>query len=146
MQPGRSRKSPTFLLHAVKDPDGANLDRIQIIKGWRDKKGGLHEKIYDVAWSGDRNIGKDDKLPAVGSTVDVKTASYLNSIGSYSLSTTWTDPDFNRKEAAFYYVRVLQIPTPRWQTYETSFYDIKERPEPAVIQERAYSSPIWYTP
>ena len=146
VQPGRSRKSPTFLLHAVKDPDGANLDRIQIIKGWRDKKGGLHEKIYDVAWSGDRNIGKDDKLPAVGSTVDVKTASYLNSIGSYSLSTTWTDPDFNRKEAAFYYVRVLQIPTPRWQTYETSFYDIKERPEPAVIQERAYSSPIWYTP
>ena len=138
--------APTFLLHAVKDPDGANLDRIQIIKGWRDEEGRLHEKIHDVAWSGDRSIGQDDKLPAVGSTVDVKTASYLNSIGSHSLSTTWTDPDFNHSEAAFYYVRVLQIPTPRWQTYEASFYNLEEISEPAVIQERAYSSPIWYTP
>ncbi len=146
VQPGERRVAPTFLLHAVKDPDGANLDRIQIIKGWRDIKGRLHEKIHDVAWSGDRSIGKDDKLPAVGSSVDVKTASYLNSIGSHSLSTTWTDPDFNSKEAAFYYVRVLQIPTPRWQTYDASFYNLKEISEPAVIQERAYSSPIWYTP
>ena len=146
VQPGARREAPTFLLHAVKDPVGANLDRIQIIKGWRDTKGRLHEKIHDVAWSGDRSIGKDDKLPAVGSSVDVKTASYLNSIGSHSLSTTWTDPDFNSKEAAFYYVRVLQIPTPRWQTYDASFYNLKEISEPAVIQERAYSSPIWYTP
>ena len=146
VQPGARREAPTFLLHAVKDPVGANLDRIQIIKGWRDIKGRLHEKIHDVAWSGDRSIGKDDKLPAVGSSVDVKSASYLNSIGSHSLSTTWTDPDFNSKEAAFYYVRVLQIPTPRWQTYDASFYNLKEISEPAVIQERAYSSPIWYTP
>ncbi len=146
VQPGARREAPTFLLHAVKDPIGANLDRIQIIKGWRDIKGRLHEKIHDVAWSGDRSIGKDDKLPAVGSSVDVKSASYLNSIGSHSLSTTWTDPDFNSKDAAFYYVRVLQIPTPRWQTYDASFYNLKEISEPAVIQERAYSSPIWYTP
>jgi hypothetical protein len=143
---GEGKKAPTFLLHAVKDPQGANLDRIQVVKGWRDSKRNVNEKVYDVAWSDDRSIGNDGKLQAVGSTVDVESATYLNSIGSHSLSTTWTDPDFNRKQAAFYYVRVLQIPTPRWQTYQTSFYGIKERPEPAVIQERAYSSPIWYTP
>ena len=143
---GKRRKAPTFLLHAVKDPDGANLDRIQVIKGWRNRKGNLLEKVYDVAWSGGRSIGKDGKLPAVGSTVDVESATYRNAIGSHSLSATWTDPDFDPKEAAFYYVRVLQIPTPRWQTFETSFYGIKERPEPTTIQERAYSSPIWYTP
>jgi hypothetical protein len=143
---GKGKKAPTFLLHAVKDPQGANLDRIQVVKGWRDSKGNVNEKVYDVAWSDDRSIGNDGKLQAVGSTVDVESATYLNSIGSHSLSTTWTDSDFNRKQAAFYYVRVLQIPTPRWQTYQTSFYGIKERPEPAVIQERAYSSPIWYTP
>ena len=143
---GKGKKAPTFLLHAGKDPDGANLDRIQVVKGWRDTNGTLNEKVYDVAWSGDRSISGNGKLPTVGSSVDVASATYLNSIGSHSLSTTWTDPDFNREEAAFYYVRVLQIPTPRWQTYETSFYNIEERPEPAVIQERAYSSPIWYTP
>jgi len=143
---GKVKKAPTFLLHAVKDPQGANLDRIQVIKGWRDSKGNVNEQVYGVAWSDDRSIGNDGKLQAVGSTVDVESATYLNSIGSHSLSTTWTDPDFNRRQAAFYYVRVLQIPTPRWQTYQTSFYGTTERPEPAVIQERAYSSPIWYTP
>lgn len=140
--------APSFLLRAVKDPDGANLDRVQVIKGWRDAKGELQEKVYDVAWSGDRARTDDGKLPPVGSTVDVKAASYLNSIGSPTLATTWTDPDFDRNEAAFYYVRVIQIPTPRWTTYDAKFYgaeEIQQTPA-AVIQERAYSSPIWYTP
>ena len=141
--------APRFLLRAVKDPDGANLDRVQVIKGWRDAKGELHEKVYDVAWSGDRARNEDGKLPPVGSTVDVKAASYLNSIGSPALATTWTDPDFDGNEAAFYYVRVIQIPTPRWTTYDAKFYGTegmtKQTPS-AVIQERAYSSPIWYTP
>ena len=140
--------APSFLLRAVKDPDGANLDRVQVVKGWRDAKGELHEKVHDVAWSGDRAKTDDGKLPSVGSTVDVKAASYLNSIGSPSLATTWTDPDFDRNEAAFYYVRVIQIPTPRWTTYDAKFYGLEEiqQTPPAVIQERAYSSPIWYTP
>ena len=140
--------APSFLLRAVKDPDGANLDRVQVVKGWRDAKGELHEKVHDVAWSGDRARTDDGKLPAVGSTVDVKAASYLNSIGSPSLVTTWTDPDFDPDEAAFYYVRVIQIPTPRWTTYDAKFYGLEEiqQTPPAVIRERAYSSPIWYTP
>ena len=140
--------APSFLLRAVKDPDGANLDRVQVVKGWRDAQGELHEKVHDVAWSGDRARTDDGKLAAVGSTVDVKAASYLNSIGSPSLATTWTDPDFDPDEAAFYYVRVIQIPTPRWTTYDATFYGVEEiqQTPPAVIQERAYSSPIWYTP
>lgn len=138
-------QAPSFLVSAVKDPDGANLDRIQVIKGWRDATGSLHEKVYDVAWSGDRVIGEDAKLPAVGSTVNLETASYVNSIGSASLATTWTDPAFNPGEAAFYYVRVIQIPTPRWTTYDAKFYKLGDSPR-EVIQERAYSSPIWYTP
>ena len=136
---------PSFLLSAVKDPDEANLDRVQIIKGWRDAEGNLHEKIYNVAWSDDRTIGEDGKLPAVGSTVNLETASYVNSIGSASLATTWTDPAFNPSEAAFYYVRVIQIPTLRWTTYDAKFYNLRDSPR-EVIQERAYSSPIWYTP
>ncbi|MYA15884.1 MAG: DUF3604 domain-containing protein [Gammaproteobacteria bacterium] len=138
-------EAPSFLVSAVKDPHGANLDRVQVIKGWRDTMGTLHEKIYDVAWSGDRLIGEDGKLPAVGSTVDLETANYVNSIGSASLSTTWTDPAFNPGEAAFYYLRVIQIPTPRWTTYDAKFYKLGDSPR-EVIQERAYSSPIWYTP
>ena len=140
--------APSFLLRAVKDPDGANLDRVQVIKGWRDANGELHEKVHDVAWSGDRARTDDGKLPPVGSTVDVEAASYLNSIGSATLATTWTDPDFDHSDAAFYYVRVIQIPTPRWTTYDARFYgaeEIQQTPD-AVIQERAYSSPIWYTP
>ena len=143
-----NKEAPSFLLSAVKDPDGANLDRVQIVKGWRDAKGSLHEKVYDVVWSGNRKIGDDGKLPAVGSTVDRKTASYLNSIGSPSLATDWKDPVFNPKEAAFYCVRVIQIPTPRWTTYDAKFYNLGEDQQspPAIIRERAYSSPIWYTP
>lgn len=144
--PGRG--APSFLIRAVKDPEHANLDRVQVIKGWRDKKGGLHEKVYNVAWSGGREAGKDGKLPSVGSTVDLDTATYSNAIGAAELAVTWRDPDFDRKEAAFYYVRVIQIPTPRWTAYDAAFYGLEGLPEtyPQVIEERAYSSPIWYTP
>jgi hypothetical protein len=142
------RKAPSFLIRAVKDPDNANLDRVQVIKGWRDRKGKLFEKVYDVAWSDDREQDKAGKVPAVGSTVDLKEATYLNSIGSPELSVVWTDPDFDSKEAAFYYVRVIQIPTPRWTTYDAKVYgleNMQQTPAPTT-QERAYSSPIWYTP
>ena len=142
------RKAPSFLIRAVKDPDNANLDRVQVIKGWRDRKGKLFEKVYDVAWSDDREKDKAGKVPAVGSTVDLNEATYLNSIGSPEFSVVWTDPDFDRKEAAFYYVRVIQIPTPRWTTYDANVYGlekIQQTPAPTT-QERAYSSPIWYTP
>ncbi len=126
----------------------ANLDRIQIVKGWRIRQGKLLEKVYDVVWSGHRKIGSDGTLPSVGSTVNLKNASYRNTVGSPELSVVWTDPDFDASEAAVYYVRVLQIPTPRWTTYDAKFYGLKEIQQnpPAVLQERAYSSPIWYTP
>ena len=141
-------KAPTFLVRATRDPDGANLDRLQIVKGWRDRNGKPREKVQDVAWSGDRMIGSDGVLPSVGSTVNLIDASYENTIGSPELSVAWTDPDFDAAEAAVYYVRVLQIPTPRWTTYDAKFYGLKEiqQKPPAVLQERAYSSPIWYTP
>lgn len=140
-------KAPTFLIHAAKDPEGANLDRVQIIKGWLEKDGTLQEKIYNIALSDNRKTGKDGKAPAVGNTVDVKNATYKNSIGDPELAAVWTDPDFNRKERAFYYVRVLEIPTPRWTTYEAAFFGV-EIPEGVQKsqQERAYTSPIWYTP
>ncbi len=140
--------APSFMIAAVKDPDGANLDRAQVVKGWLDKNGELHEKVYDVAWSGHRKIDPDTgKLPAVGNTVDVENATYRNTIGTASLATVWQDPDFDRKERAFYYVRVLEIPVPRWTTYDAAYFDV-EIPEeaPASIQDRAYTSPIWYTP
>jgi hypothetical protein len=140
-------KAPTFLVAAVKDPYSGNLDRIQIIKGWLDKKGETHEKVYDVVWSGDRKPGKDGKLPAVGNTVDVKKATWTNTIGAPELITTWEDPDFDSQEKAFYYARVIEIPTPRWTAYEAKRYGV-EMPEkvPMVTQERAYTSPIWYNP
>ena len=140
-------KAPTFLMRATKDPDGANLDRVQIVKGWRDGNGKLQEKVYDVAWSGHRKIDSNGVLPPVGSTVNLPDASYKNIIGSPELSVTWSDPDFNETERAVYYVRVLQIPTPRWTVYDAKFYgqEVPQDPPP-VIEERAYSSPIWYTP
>lgn len=140
--------APSFMIAAVKDPEGANLDRAQVVKGWLDKNGELHEKVYDVAWSGHRKIDPESgKLPAVGNTVDVESATYKNTIGTASLATVWQDPDFDRKERAFYYVRVLEIPVPRWTTYDAAYFDV-EIPEgaPASIQDRAYTSPIWYTP
>ena len=140
-------KSPTFLVAAMKDPLSGNLDRIQIIKGWLDKDGKTQEKIYDVAWSGDRKPGADGKVPAVGNTVDVKKATWTNTIGSPELSRTWTDPEFDAKQPAFYYARVIEIPTPRWTAYEALRFGIKMSPEvPMTTQERAYTSPIWYTP
>ena len=141
-------KAPTFLVAALKDPIGGNLDRYQIVKGWQDAEGELHEKVYDVVWSGDRRPGTDGKLPAVGNTVDVAEASWTNTIGATELIAVWTDPDFNPDERAFYYGRVIEIPTPRWTAYDAKFYKLKDLDPkiPMVNQERAYTSPIWYTP
>jgi hypothetical protein len=142
-------KSPTFLVAALKDPIGANLDRIQIIKGWLDAKGEVHEKIYDVVW-GDadkRQPGANGKLPPVGTTVDVANATWTNSIGNPELITVWKDPDFDAKQKAFYYVRVLEIPTPRWTAYDAKRLGGKPLPGTTMtLQERAYTSPIWYSP
>lgn len=139
--------TPSFLISALKDPDGANLDRVQVIKGWLDKKGNTHEKVYDVSWSGDRKKNGKGKLPAIGNTVDIGEASYTNSIGAVQLTTVWEDPDFNADESAFYYVRVIEIPTPRWTAYDAKFFNSKMPDEvPMVTQDRAYTSPIWYQP
>ena len=139
---------PKFLVIAAMDADGARLDRIQIIKGWMDKAGKLQEKVYDVAWSDDRKLDKrTGKLPPVGNTVDVENATYLNTIGAPQLSTYWEDPDFDRAERAFYYARVLEIPTPRWTTYDSAYFNVELQDDvPSSIQDRAYTSPIWYTP
>jgi len=140
-------KTPTFLVAALKDPIGANLDRIQIIKGWLDAGGQTHEKIYDVVWSGDRKPDAKGKLPPVGDTVDVPNATYTNTIGATELIKVWIDPEFDPLQRAFYYVRVLEIPTPRWTAYDAKYFGIKMPPEvPMKLQERAYTSPIWYTP
>jgi len=142
-------KAPSFLVGALKDPLSGNLDRIQIVKGWLDKKGNTHEKVYDVAWSDadKRQLDANGKLPPVGNTVDVASATWTNTIGDPELITVWVDPDFDPDQRAFYYARVLEIPTPRWTAYEAKFFGIKA-PEkaPMIIQERAYTSPIWYTP
>ena len=140
-------KAPSFMAYAVRDPAGANLDRIQIVKGWLDAKGATQEKVYDVAWSGDRKPGANGKVPAVGNTVDVANANWSNSIGASELGTVWTDPDFDPKQKAFYYVRVLEIPTPRWTTYDAFRFGVElPKDVPTSIQERGYTSPIWYTP
>ena len=141
-------QAPKFLVIAAMDADGARLDRIQIIKGWMDKAGKLQEKVYDVAWSDDRKLDtRTGKLPAVGNTVDVENATYLNTIGAPQLSTYWEDPDFDRAERAFYYARVLEIPTPRWTTYDSAYFNVELQDDvPSSIQDRAYTSPIWYTP
>ena len=141
-------RAPNFLIHAARDPHGAHLDRLQIVKGWRDARGELHEKVYNVALSDNRVMNKDGSTEPVGSTVDVSTATYTNSIGDAELATVWRDPDFNADEPAFFYVRVLEIPTPRWSAYDAAFFNMENLPEdiPMVTQERAYSSPIWYTP
>jgi hypothetical protein len=140
-------KAPTFLIQAMRDPDGANLDRIQIVKGWMDAAGTLHEQVYDVAWSGGRKAGKDGKLPPVGNTVNVKEATYSNAIGAPQLTAHWKDPRFDAKQRAFYYFRVLEIPTPRWTTFDAKIFGVALPTDvPASIQERAYTTPIWYTP
>jgi len=142
-------KSPTFLVAALKDPIGANLDRIQIVKGWLDATGELHEQVYDVVWSDAemRKPGADDKLPAVGSTVDVASATWTNTIGDPELIAVWKDPDFDSKQRAFYYARVLEIPTPRWTAYDAERFGAQPLPGTRMtLQERAYTAPIWYTP
>jgi hypothetical protein len=138
---------PTFMVYALRDVIGANLDRIQIVKGWLDAKGETHEKVYDVAWSTGREPDANGVLPPVGNTVDIAAANWSNTIGASELGTVWTDPDFDPEESAFYYARVLEIPTPRWVVYDAFRFGI-EIPEGAetIHQERAYTSPIWYTP
>ena len=140
-------KAPTFAVWALKDPQSGNLDRIQIVKGWYGKDGQAWEHVYDVAWSDDRKPGADGKVPAVGNTVNIPDASYTNTIGDVDLGAMWTDPDFDPSRHAFYYVRVIEIPTPRWSTYDAKKLGMEPLPDvPATIQERAWTSPIWYTP
>ncbi len=147
-KPAGGAEAPSFMVYALRDPIGANLDRMQIIKGWLDADGELHERVYDVAVSGDREIGEDGRCKTlVGNTVDVEAANWTNTIGASELAAVWTDPDFDAAERAFYYVRVLEIPTPRWILYDKVRFGA-EIPEGAELtgQERAYTSPIWYTP
>ncbi len=124
-----------------------NLDRIQIVKGWLDSSGELHKRVYDVVWSGDRKPGSDGKLPPVGNTVDTRTATWSNSIGSPELIAVWTDPHFDPAQRAVYYARVIEIPTPTWVAYDARHYGLKIPDDvPLDHQERAYTSPIWYAP
>jgi len=141
-------KAPMLLIRALRDPDGANLDRIQIVKGWLDASGELHEQVFDAMCSGDRSVTPEHQCDKpVGNTVDVKSATYVNSIGDALMMTAWQDPAFDPGQRAFYYVRVLEIPTPRWTTYDAAFFGV-DLPDgvPAAQQERAYTSPIWFTP
>jgi len=135
------------MVYALRDPIGANLDRIQIIKGWLDGAGKTHERVYDVAWSGDRRPDTNGNLPAVGNTVDVAKANWTNTIGASELAAVWSDPDFDTGQKAFYYARVLEIPTPPWYTYDALRFGVKvPKDAPTSQQDRAYTSPIWYTP
>jgi hypothetical protein len=143
----KGKKAPTFMVYALRDPIGANLDRIQIVKGWLDNKGKTHEKVYNVAWSDGRKPDSKGNLPPVGNTVDVKNANWTNTIGASELATVWTDPDFDPAQSAFYYARVIEIPTPRWVVYDAFRFGVKIPKEAETIhQERAYTSPIWYSP
>ncbi len=143
-----SGAAPTFLVRALRDPDGANLDRMQIIKGWLGADGKTQERIYDVAVSDGRKIGRDGRCKeSVGSTVNVKDASYTNTIGDALLTAYWVDPEFDPEQQAFYYVRVLEIPKPRWSAYDQKRFGIKMPDDvPMTVQDRAYTSPIWCTP
>ena len=148
LRPRTGAGAPGFMVYALRDPIGANLDRIQIVKGWLDAGGKTHERVYDVSVSGDRKIGQDGRCATpVGNTVDIAAANWTNTIGASELATVWTDPDFDPAQSAFYYARVLEIPTPRWVVYDAFRFGV-EIPEDAetILQERAYTSPIWYTP
>ena len=147
LRPGNGASGPSFLVYALRDPMGANLDRVQIVKGWLDEDGEMQERVYDVAWSDDRVPGADGVLPPVGSTVDLETASWTNTIGESELGAVWTDPDFDADQRAFYYARVIEIPTPRWTAYDAVRFG-EDLPDdiPMTVQDRAYTSPIWYTP
>jgi len=140
-------KAPTFLVAALRDPIGANLDRYQVVKGWLDDKGETHEQVYDVAWGGDRKPGPDSKVPSVGDTVDIENATWTNTIGAPELIAVWKDPEFDPKQKAFYYGRVIEIPTPRWTAYDAKRFGTKPLEGTRMtVTERAYTSPIWYTP
>jgi hypothetical protein len=140
-------RSPSFLVAALRDVYSGNLDRIQIVKVWVDASAKRHERVFDAVWSGDRKIDADGKLPKVGNTVDVANATWTDTIGSQQLTTVWTDPEFDPKVSAAYYARVLEIPTPRWTAYEAKRFDIEMKDgTPMITIERAYTSPIWYTP
>ena len=147
LRPDADNRSPSFMVIALRDPIGANLDRIQIVKGWEDARGETHEQVYDVVWSGDRSPDESGRLPPVGNTVDLEAANYTNTIGASELATIWSDPDFDPAQKAFYYARVLEIPTPTWMVYDRLRLGA-DLPEEAQLihQERAYTSPIWYTP
>jgi hypothetical protein len=147
LAPAPAGKAPGFLVFALRDPVGANLDRIQVIKGWLGLDGKSQEKVYDVAWSGDRKAGADGKLPPVGDTVDLRIPSWSNTIGASELGTMWIDPDFDPSLRAFYYARVIEIPTPRWTAYDRVRFNLDlPKDIPLKQQERAYTSPIWYNP
>jgi hypothetical protein len=149
LRPAEHGKSPSFIVTALSDPMGAHLDRVQMIKGWRDRKGNLHEKVHDIAWSDakTRKPNRKGKLPPVGNTVNVPEATWTNSIGDAQLTTVWQDPGFSSADQAFYYVRVLEIPTPRWTAYDAKRFGVTMgREVPMTTQERVYTSPIWYTP
>jgi hypothetical protein len=139
--------APSFLVAAQKDPLSGNIDRIQIVKGWIDAEGNTQEKDFDVIWSDDRTKDSHGKVPTVGNTVDVANATWTNTIGATELITVWQDPEFDASQRAFYYARVLEIPTPRWTAYDAAYFGIEMDSEvPMTLQERAYTSPIWYTP
>ena len=144
---GPEQRVPGFLVAASRDPESGNLDRIQIVKGWLDEKGRARERVHDVVWSGARTLDSAGKLPPVGDTVDVENATWKNTIGSSQLAAVWTDPDFDAHRPAFYYARVIEIPTPRWTAYDAKAYE-QDFPAtvPMTTRERAYSSPIWYSP
>jgi hypothetical protein len=147
LSPAPAGRAPSLVIRALRDADGANLDRVQVVKGWLDAKGETQEKVYDVVWSGDCKPDADGALPPVGNTVNVPDASYTNTIGAPLLMGYWQDPDFAPQERAFYYVRVIEIPTPRWTTYDAKFFGTRPpAAAPTAIQDRAYTSPIWYSP
>ena len=141
-------RAPTFLFAARKDPLSGNLDRIQLVKVWVDDANTRHEKVYEAVWAGDRSLDASGKLPPIGNTVDVVNATWTNTIGLTELIGVWTDPHFDPEQSASYYARVLEIPTPRWMAYEAKRYGLTNLPKDVemVTQERAYTSPIWYTP
>lgn len=140
-------KKPSFLINALMDPEYGSLDRVQVVKGWMNADGSLKEKVFDVAWSGSRKIGKNGKVPSVGNSVNLKDASWDNSIGSTELSTVWVDPEFDPALEAFYYVRVIEIPTPRWTLYDKLNHGAELSEEvPLTMTQRGYTSPIWYSP
>ncbi len=139
--------APRFIVYAIRDPIGANLDRVQIVKGWIDAGGQTLERVYDVAWSDGRMPDASGQLPDVGSTVDLSVPTWTNTIGAVELGTVWEDPDFDPARPAFYYARVIEIPTPRWTAHDAVAFDLDLPPEiPLVTQERAYTSPILYSP